>query len=89
MFDKVFFVAIVFTIVTFNVAMYFLRSITGLKWTQLNGAVMIDGFSKNFSKNLSVEKYTSWKKYRLFITLSIIGWLVGFMNGIFATLFTN
>ena len=88
-YSNLFAIFIIFTVLVFNIAMHFLRKITKLKWTQLTGAVMYEAFSKTFAANFNNGDYKRWIKYRLFIILALVGWVLGFGNGILSALFKN
>ena len=69
-------------IIFFHIALYYLKKITGLRWTQLSGTVMVSSFSKEFGTSLPTELKASWKKYRVFIMIAFLGWLLSFATGI-------
>ena len=50
---------------------------------------MYEAFSKTFAANLNNDDYKRWIKYRLFIILALVGWVLGFGNGILSALFKN
>ena len=82
MINDCFFWLVLTSIIFFHIALYYLRKITGLRWTQLNGSVMVSSFSKEFGVSLPTELKESWKKYRVFIMIAFLGWFFSFATGI-------